>query len=199
MGLPIGRLVVAANENDILVRALASGLYKPHGVRPTRSPSMDIQVSSNFERLLFEVHRRDAEAVRAAMGSLKQSGEFTIPPGPLAAIRGDFDAVRVSETECEAEIACAREDSGVTLDPHTAIGVIAAREALRRDPATPVVALATAHPAKFPDAVEAATGERPELPPHMRGILTARERFAVLPNDPAAVARFVRAHARASA
>jgi threonine synthase len=196
MGLPIDRLIVATNENDILARALASGVYKPLGVKPTQSPSMDIQISSNFERLLFEANGRDAEGLRGSMGSLGQSGEFTIRPEPLAAIRRDFDAVRVSEAECEAEIARVHRESGVTIDPHTAIGVRAARAALKRDPATPVVALATAHPAKFPDAVARATGERPSLPPHMRGILTAEERFDVLPNDAVAVARFVRAHAR---
>jgi threonine synthase len=199
MGLPIERLVVATNENDILARALASGVYKPSGVKPTQSPSMDIQVSSNFERLLFEAHGRDAEALRALMSSLQQSGEFAIRPEPLAAIRRDFDAVRVSEAECAGEIARVHRESGVTIDPHTAIGVAAARAALKRDRAAPMVALATAHPAKFPDAVERATGERPALPPHMRGILDAEEHFDMLPNEAAAVARFVRAHARARA
>jgi threonine synthase len=199
MGLPIDRLVVATNENDILARALAGGVYKPLGVKPTQSPSMDIQISSNFERLLFEAHGRDAEALRGSMGSLKQSGEFTMRPGPLAAIRRDFDAVRVSEAECEAEMKRVWEECELTIDPHTAIGVRAARAALKRDPATPVMALATAHPAKFPDAVARATGERPALPPHMRSILTAEERLDVLPNDAVAVARFVRAHARARA
>ena len=134
------------------------------------------------------------------MGSLKQSGEFTIRPEPLAAIRRDFDAVRVSEAECAAEIARVHRESGITIDPHTAVGVAAARAALRRDPATPVVALATAHPAKFPDAVERATGERPALPPHMRGILERRgalRRAAERRGAPSQ--RFVRAHARAAA
>jgi threonine synthase len=196
MGLPIERLIVATNENDILARALASGIYRRSGVKPTQSPSMDIQISSNFERLLFEAHRRDSEAVRRLMANLLQSGEFTIPPEPLAAIRRDFEAARVSEAECEAEIARVHRESGVTIDPHTAIGVAAARAVLKRDPGTPVIALATAHPAKFPDAVARATGERPSLPPHMRSILDAEERFDVLPNDAIAVAGFVRAHAR---
>jgi threonine synthase len=199
MGLPIERLVVATNENDILARALASGVYKPSGVKPTQSPSMDIQVSSNFERLLFEAYGRDAAALRALMGSLQQSGEFAIRPEPLAAIRRDFDGVRVSEAECAGEIARVHRESGVTIDPHSAIGVAAARAALKRDRAAPLVALATAHPAKFPDAVERATGERPALPPHMRGILDAEEHFDLLPNEAAAVARFVRAHTRAGA
>jgi len=199
MGLPIERLVVATNENDILARALASGVYKPSGVKPTQSPSMDIQVSSNFERLLFEAHGRDAGALRALMSSLQQSGEFAIRPEALAAIRRDFDAVRVSEAECAGEIARVHRESGVGIDPHTAIGVAAARAALKRDRAAPVVALATAHPAKFPDAVERATGERPALPPHMQDILDAEEHFDLLPNEAAAVACFVRAHARAGA
>jgi threonine synthase len=192
MGLTVERLIVATNENDILARALANGVYKPLGVKATQSPSMDIQVSSNFERVLFEALGRDASALRALMGSLKQSGEFTIPPGPLALIRRDFDAARTSEAECAAEIARVRRESGVTLDPHTAVGVFAARGGLVRD-------RATAHPAKFPDAVAAACGERPALPPHLEEILTRPERFEVLPNDARAVAGFVRDHARALA
>jgi threonine synthase len=198
MGLPIERLVVATNENDILMRAIATGVYKPLGVKATQSPSMDIQVSSNFERLLFEAHQHDSEAVRGLMASLKQSGEFTIADAALAAIRRDFDAFRVSEKDCETEIA-RLHSQGVTIDPHTAIGVVAGRNKLLNDPKTPMVVLATAHPAKFPDAVERATGERPALPPHLRGIFDAEERFVLLPNDPLAVAKFVRSHARARA
>jgi threonine synthase len=199
MGLSIDRLTIAANENDILVRALASGLYKPLGVKATQSPSMDIQVSSNFERLLFEAYDRDASAVRALMGSLKQSGEFAIAPGPLNAIRRDFDAYRVDEQACAEEIGRVYRSSGVVVDPHTAVGVAAARRALARDPATPVVALATAHPAKFPDAVARAIGRRPVAPERLSEIDSRPERFSVLPNDAAAAARFVRAHARAAA
>ncbi len=196
MGLPVGRLIVATNENDILARALASGEYRPAGVRPTQSPSMDIQVSSNFERLLFERLGRDGERVRGLMAALKQSGGFTIPEDALNAIRAEFDAVRCSEAECEAEMARVWRESGVLLDPHTAIGVHAARAALKRDPRTPVVALATAHPAKFPDAVEKATGVRPPLPPHLADLMERPERVARLANDARAVADYLSAHAR---
>jgi threonine synthase len=199
MGLPIDRLAIATNENDILARTLASGLYKPLGVKATQSPSMDIQVSSNFERLLFEAYDRDAGALRALMGGLAQSGEFAVAPGPLAAIRRDFDAYRVDEKACAEEIGRAYRSSGVVVDPHTAVGLRAARRALARDSLTPVVALATAHPAKFPDAVERAIGRRPVLPPHLSDLGSRRERFDVLPNDAAAVAGFVRAQARAAA
>ena len=199
MGLPIDRLAIATNENDILARTLASGLYKPLGVKATQSPSMDIQVSSNFERLLFEAYDRDAGALRALMGGLAQSGEFAVAPGPLAAIRRDFDAYRVDEKACAEEIGRAYRSSGVVVDPHTAVGLRAARHALARDSLTPVVALATAHPAKFPDAVERAIGRRPVLPPHLSDLGSRRERFDVLPNDAAAVAGFVRAQARAAA
>ncbi len=199
MGLPINRLAIATNENDILVRALANGVYKPLGVKATQSPSMDIQVSSNFERLLFEAYDRDAGALRALMGGLKQSGEFAIAPRPLAVIQRDFDAYRVDEDACTEEIGRAYRASGIVIDPHTAVGVNAARRALARDPATPVVALATAHPAKFPDAVERAIGQRPVLPGRLRDIELREERFSILPNDAAAVAQFVRAHTRAAA
>jgi len=199
MGLPIERLVIATNENDILARTLASGDYKPLGVRATASPSMDIQVSSNFERLLFEACGRDAAAVRGLMASLKQAGEFTVEANALARIRADFDAARASEAECAAEIARTFAESQITLDPHTAVGVHSARRALARKPATPMISLATAHPAKFPDAIEKATGRRPGLPAHLQAIMLAPERFAVLPNDPRAVAEFVRERARIKA
>jgi threonine synthase len=196
MGLPVERLIVATNENDILARALATGEYRPAGVRPTQSPSMDIQVSSNFERLLFERLGRDAARLRGLMAALKQSGGFAIPEDALVAIRADFDATRASESECEAEMARAWATSQILIDPHTAIGVHAARAALKRDPATPVVALATAHPAKFPDAVEKATGVRPDLPPHLTDIMSKPERVARLPNDARAVANYLSVHAR---
>ena len=198
MGLPVDRLVVATNENDILTRCLASGHYEVQGVRPTQSPSMDIQVSSNFERLLFEAYGRDAGAVRALMAGLAQSGQFEVRGDVLERIRTEFDAVRVDEPGTAAEMTRVFREAGVVLDPHTAIGVAAGRETLRRDPSVPAVVLGTAHPAKFPDAVERATGCRPPLPAHLADLLERKERFTVLPNDVAAVERFLRDRAGAS-
>jgi threonine synthase len=192
MGLPVERLVVATNENDILARALATGIYQPLGVKATASPSMDIQVSSNFERLLFEASGQDAGAVCALMDDFARDGAFAIPPTALARIRDDFDAERIDETECAAEMYRAWRDSGIVLDPHSAIGISAARRALKRNPTTPVIALGTAHPAKFPDAVERATGVRPALPAHLADLLEREERIVVLPNDAKAIAGFLR-------
>ncbi|MET7243321.1 threonine synthase [Methylobacterium sp. EM32] len=196
MGLPVGRLMIATNANDILARTLATGSYEVRGVAPTTSPSMDIQVSSNFERLLFETLDRDASAVNRLMAGLKQSGAFTLDPATLARIRAEFDASAVPEDEVVAEIRDVYKGTGQIIDPHSAIGVRAARKLVAEDPATPVVALATAHAAKFPDAVEAATGIRPALPPHLADLLERRERFTVLPNDEAAVERAIRERAR---
>jgi threonine synthase len=198
MGLPIERLIVATNANDILARTLASGAYEVRGVVPTTSPSMDIQVSSNFERLLFEALGRDAGAVRRLMASLTQSRGFEIGDAPLGAIRREFDAEAVHEDAVEAEIRVTYDRAGYLLDPHSAIAVQAARRRLAHDPATPVVALATAHPAKFPDAVERAAGIRPALPPHLADLMGRPERVNVLPNDPAAIEQFIRRAARAT-
>jgi threonine synthase len=197
MGLPVDRLLVATNANDILPRTLASGRYEVAGVVPTTSPSMDIQISSNFERLLFEAHGRDAASVRRLMSGLAQSGSFTVGPEPLAAIRQDIDGRAVSEADVEGEIRRTWREAGYLLDPHTAIAVSAARARLAADPGVPMVALATAHPAKFPDAVERATGLRPALPPHLADLLTRPERLSVLPNDVTAVESFIRREARA--
>jgi threonine synthase len=197
MGLPVGRLMLATNSNDILARTLTSGSYELRNVVPTASPSMDIQVSSNFERLLFEAYGRDTAAVRQLMASLAQSRAFTIAPEPLARIRRDFEAEAVGEDDVLAEIRDTWAAAGYLLDPHTAIGVRAARALLAREPGTPVVALATAHPSKFPDAVERATGVRPPLPAHLADLLDRRERFTVLPNEQSAVEAFIRDRARA--
>ncbi len=199
MGLPIARLVVATNENDILARALGSGRYDVRTVTPTQSPSMDIQVSSNFERLLFEAAGRDAGAVRRMMAGLDQSRAFTLDAQILQAIRADFDAERVDETETQAEIARMWTESSGVIDPHTAVGSAAARRALARDPSTPMVVAATAHPAKFPDAVARATGIHPILPPHLADLLDRGERYTTLPNDVGAVERFIRSRAKATA
>ena len=198
MGLPLSRLIVATNANDILARALATGRYEPRGVTPTQSPSMDIQLSSNFERLLFDSLGRDPAAVRAAFASLDQSGGFDIPAQTLAAIRDDFDALAVGEEETSAEIARTYRESGYVLDPHTATGVHAARARLAVDPSTPVVALATAHPAKFPAAIERAIGVHIDLPPRLAPILDATERFSRLENDEGRVRGFIEDRARAT-
>ena len=197
MGLPIERLVVATNENDILVRALEKGIYEVRAVQATQSPSMDIQVSSNFERLLFEAYDRDAAAVRRLMGNLRQAGRFEIGARELARIRSDFDAYRTSEDETREEIGRVWNEAGYLLDPHTAVAVHAARKALARRPATPMIVLGTAHPAKFPQAVKAAAGLAPPLPPHLADLASRTERFSVLANDQSAVERFIRARARA--
>jgi threonine synthase len=197
MGLPIERLVIATNENDILHRAHATGAYEVRGVVASTSPSMDIQVSSNFERYLFEAGKRDAAWVRGKMGALAQSGRFDLTGGALAALKQDFDAASASMQEVADCIRRVGEESGYLLDPHTACGVVAADKALAADPA-PHIVLATAHPAKFPDAVEAITGNRPQLPARFSGLLTAPERMTVVPNDLAAVQRFVAARAAAA-
>ena len=199
MGLPIERLIIATNENDILVRTLATGVYAPKGVKATQSPSMDIQVSSNFERLLFEASDRNSGQVVAQMSALASAGSFTVPAAALTGIRADFDAFRVDETACAEEMGRVYRTSGITLDPHSAVGVHAARKALVASPATPVVALATAHPAKFPDAVERATGVRPPLPDQLSDLMERREAIIVLPNDHRAVAEYLRQTVRAAA
>ena len=197
MGLPIERLVIATNENDILARTLATGRYEVRGVKATQSPSMDIQVSSNFERLLFDAHGRDAAAVRNLMARLDQAKAFDIEAGPLAAIRADFDAASVSEQETAEEIARVYKASEYILDPHSAVGVAAGFRALAKHAHTPVIVAGTAHPAKFPDAIKAATSVHPPLPPHLADIMQRKERFDVVANDIGAVEKFIRARARA--
>jgi threonine synthase len=198
MGLPIDRLVIATNENDILARTLATGAYEVNGVHATQSPSMDIQVSSNFERLLFDVCGRDPAQVRRWMAQLQQSGRFTLDEASLSAIRSNFDAFRTGETGTAKEIARVWQEAGYLIDPHTAVAVHAARKALVAAPGVPMIALSTAHPAKFGDAVEAAAGIRAPLPAHLAELMDRAERFTVLANDQAAVETFIRAHARAA-
>jgi threonine synthase len=196
MGLPIDRLVIATNVNDILSRTLSSGRYEVRDVEHTTSPSMDIQVSSNFERLLFEAHDRDASAIRRLMAGLGQSGAFEIEAGPLARIRQEFDAFRTTEDETARLIQHYRREAGYLLDPHTAVGVGAALERQRIDSRVPMVVLGTAHPAKFPDAVERACGERPALPEHLADLYARREHTSVLPADQAGLEAFIRARSR---
>ncbi|MBV2361672.1 threonine synthase [Thalassococcus sp. CAU 1522] len=184
MGLPIDRLIVATNQNDILHRCLTSGAYEKGEVVPSISPSMDIQVSSNFERALFDAYGRDGKAVAQLMDELKAGG-FAVSQGALQALREDFGSGRVSEDETLATIRQANETMGELLCPHSAVGVKVAED--QRDPTTPMITLATAHPAKFPDAVERATGIRPPLPNRMADLYDRPERLTRVPNDLAAL------------
>jgi threonine synthase len=179
MGLPIDQLVVATNRNDILHRALTTGDYRVEGVAPTISPSMDIQVSSNFERALFDALGRDGGATAALMADLK-TGHFRIPQGALQALREAFASGRVDEDQTSATITRTLAATGEVLCPHSAVGVHVA-ETHAGD--SPMVTLATAHPAKFPDAVERATGLRPALPPRMADLFDRPERVTRMPND----------------
>ncbi len=194
MGLPIKTLVIATNTNDILVRALKTGLYEVGKVTPTISPSMDIQVSSNFERLLFEALDRDSERLQRLMDNLAQSGDFAIPPVALAAIREVFGAGRTGEDETAAAIAETWQRSGYLLDPHTAVAVAVAGALVGGE--TPVITLATAHPAKFPAAVNAAVGIEPSLPLWLADLYDRPERLSVLANEQRAVEAFIRARTR---
>ncbi len=198
MGLPIERLIIATNENDILARTLNGGIYEVRGVHATQSPSMDIQVSSNFERLIFDACGRDAALVRNLMASLNQSGRFELPVSVLTKITQEFDAYRTGETGTEKEMARVWRECGVLIDPHTAVGVHAARKAAHHDRATPMVVLSTAHPAKFGAAVEKATGQKPVLPSHLAGLMDKQERFTVLANDQTKIEAFIRERARAA-
>ncbi|MBF9051377.1 threonine synthase [Roseobacter sp. HKCCD9010] len=189
MGLPIEKLVVATNQNDILHRALSSGAYVTEGVTPSISPSMDIQVSSNFERALFDAYDRDGGAVAQLMDELKSGGGFHISQGALGQLRDLFASGRVSEAETSAMITEANSDLGELLCPHSAIGVKVAQDHLG---ATPMITLATAHPAKFPDAVKAATGIHPPLPARMADLFDRPERVTRVENDLAALEDLIR-------
>jgi threonine synthase len=195
MGLPIDRLIAATNDNDILYRTLQSGTYETRGVMPTTSPSMDIQVSSNFERLLYEAHGRDAAAVRGLMEGLKQSGGFTISEAPLAKIRAEFSAGRSTMGETAATIRSVLEATGYLLDPHSAVGVKVARDHAGNEP---MVVLATAHPAKFPDAVAEASGINPALPAWLSDLMERKEKYSVLPNDLKIVEEYISRNSRVS-
>jgi threonine synthase len=197
MGLPVRWLRIASNVNDILPRTLKTGIYEVKEVHASASPSMDIQISSNFERLLFEASRRDADSVRRLMGSLKQSGRFVLPDAMLAAIREEFDAGRADETETSAAIRAAWREAGDLVDPHTAVA-LAVADRDTSDSGIPNIVLSTAHPAKFPDAVEAACGVRPQLPAWLDGLMTKSEHITVMKNDSAEVEQFVRSVSRAA-
>ena len=189
MGLPVDRLVIATNHNDILHRTMTTGESRRGTVVPSISPSMDIQVSSNFERALFDALGRDGAAVAALMHEQATTGAFRVPGDALAVLRRSFASGRASEDETRATIATALRTTGEVLCPHTAVGV---HVAAGHQGAVPMVTLATAHPAKFPDAVQAATGIRPALPPRMADLFDRPERVTRVPNDLAALQAIVR-------
>ena len=195
MGLPVDRLVIATNDNDILARTFASGVYEMRAVIATTSPSMDIQLSSNFERLLFEAAGRDAGTVRRFMGGLKQSGSFAIETAQLARLRADFSAARTTMEEAADTIRQQLAATGYLLDPHTATAVHVAETLPASN--VPMVVLATAHPAKFPAAVREASGVEPELPSWLGDLMARKERFTVLPSAIKMVEDYIGRHSRA--
>ena len=193
MGLPIAKLGVAANANDILHRAISQGDYTPGEVKPTASPSMDIQVASNFERLLFEAKHRDPKALKAAMEGFAKHKGMKIDEESLAAIRADFVSDAVSMEETLAEIARHYKETGALIDPHTAVGRAAARR-LRATGALSgkIVTLSTAHPAKFPEAVKEATGQTPALPDFYADLFERPEKMERAPADAGAIQTLIR-------
>lgn len=188
MGLPIADLVVATNQNDILHRTLETGAYTKEGVIPSISPSMDIQVSSNFERALFDAYGRDGAAVAAQMDDLKKGG-FQISQGAYQMLKDTFKSGRASEEETAAAIKTYNMTHGELLCPHSAVGVHVAEDHLG---AIPMITLATAHPAKFPDAVKAASGVAAPLPPRMADLYDRPERVTRVPNDMAALQALIK-------
>jgi threonine synthase len=195
MGVPIRHLVVASNRNDVLTRFFTTGSMAIHEVHPTMSPSMDIQVSSNLERLLFEMYGRRGSDVAEVLTRFRADGRVEVEAERLAGLREVFDAYRVDEEQTAAVMKATYERAGLLVDPHTAVGLGAA-DHVALDPQVPLVCLATADPAKFPDAVEAATGVRPPLPTRLVDLFERPEHYDVLPNDLDQIRTFVAERAR---
>ena len=193
MGLPVSRLIVATNANDILHRFYTTGRMERRGVVPTISPNMDIQISSNFERLLFDLYGRDGAAVAATMKHFRDKGPFDLSPDIMAQLSSVFASGRKDDAETTAIIRDIYRRYDYVLDPHTAVGIGVAQDWKRARPDDVMVTLATAHPAKFPDAVKAATDVAPELPAHLAGLMTRPERYDVLPADLGKVQDYIRA------
>ena len=194
MGLPVGRLIVATNVNDILARALTSGDYSVGTVEPTAAPSMDIQVSSNFERLLFELHHRDGASLAQAMQGFETSRRMQLDDGQRSQAAELLTAARIDSDGMALSLRWAKERCGQVIDPHTAIGLAAARIQPGDEP---IVTLATAHPAKFRDAVERATGIRPTMPARAQGLFDREERYDTLPAELNAVEAYIAERATA--
>jgi threonine synthase len=195
MGLDVAQLIVGSNRNDILTRFFKSGSMRVSGVVPSLSPSMDIQISSNLERLLFDLFKRNGTKLAEAMTAFRKTGRFTAPKSGWASVQKLFAGYKLDDAGTLEAMRDLHRRTGMLIDPHSAIGVAAA-EAMRKDRSVPVVALATAHPAKFPDAVEQATGVRPALPAHLANLLSRRERYDVLPPDLGKIQDYVLAHRR---
>lgn len=198
MGLPIEQLIVGSNQNDILTRFFHSGTMTTRKVRPSLSPSMDIQISSNLERLLFDLYRRQGEKLGVAMKAFRDTGSFTAPKKTWAPTTKLFKAQKLDDRATLSAMRDIYRRTGMLIDPHSAIGLAAALETRKANKSknTPTVALATAHPAKFPEAVEKATGIRPSLPPHLADLLSRKERFSELPKDLKKVQDYVLANTR---
>tara|TARA_R110000764_G_scaffold158652_5_gene246476 strand:- start:6841 stop:8163 length:1323 start_codon:yes stop_codon:yes gene_type:complete len=194
MGLPIEKLIVATNSNDILTRFFETGSMQKDGVKPTLSPSMDIQISSNFERYLYELMGRDSAKLKALMESFADTGHFEVTKGHLASARHLFDAHRVSDEQTLETIARIHKEADMLMDPHSAIALNAAYQTQSKTGAegAPIVSLGCAHPAKFPDAVEKATGVHPALPDFAKDILEKDEHMKQLPNDLMAVQNYIK-------
>jgi threonine synthase len=190
MGLSVDQLIVASNRNDILTRFFTTGVMEIHEVHPTLSPSMDIQVSSNLERLLFDLLDRDGRRLAGMLEEFRRSGRVEVTAAQREWLAAQMSAGELNDDGCLAQIAATHRNSGYLLDPHTAVGV-AVGERLRRSPEVPLVCLATAHPAKFPDAVEVATGVRPALPDRLADLFERPERYDRLPNDLDTVRRYI--------
>ena len=189
-GVNITQLVVGSNTNDILTQFFNTGTMQINEVTPTTSPSMDIQISSNLERLLFELFNRDGQKVDEMLGEFREKKTISIDPDIRKALSNQWNGACFTDDEVKRCISEEANNSGIVLDPHSAIGVLAAREC-REDKSIPMVALATAHPAKFPDAVEGATGIRPELPAHLADLLDRPEQYTQQPNDLITVQNYI--------
>ncbi len=195
IGVPINWLIAGNNRNNGLNRFFRTGTLTIETVTPTITPAMDIQIPSNLERLLFELYDHEGEALASAMDAFRQNGTMSVPTARLSTTKSVFDSMWMSDEAVEGFIGQVFGDYGIVVDPHTAIG-LAAAFMRPRQPGSPFVSIATAHPAKFPEAVERAVGETPRLPEGFDNLLTADERFTLLPNDLDAVKNEVRSAAR---
>jgi threonine synthase len=192
MGVPINNLVVASNRNDILTRFFQSGEMKMEGVVPSLSPSMDIQVSSNFERYLCDLLGRDHQRLVGLMQSFRDQKSFKLPDDLMQKARTDFRAQHCSDLDTLSMMKQCYQATGMIIDPHTAVGMFAAQDEMERNPATPMVMLACAHPAKFPDAVKQATGIDPVMPEKLAGLARKAEHLIVLPRDTGRVKTYIK-------